>query len=249
MMVGAWNVQRAGNIDAEDTNTAARAALVYSSISLWLNTVLGLDVLILTEVTETGGRVLAAHLKKDQYFEKYDAEFYGNKAIRKINNNSNNNNDDNNDKVSPCSYLLVSKASLSVEAEVRGASSRRPYLLLTVDGWSIAGVHIVANQRKSLDSVIDMVGDLNNDKRSSKICLIGDLNYPYDSKLNDNELLKGMEVFCVDPGIPKTHRKGSILDFAVVTKGANIVADNLYNNSYKDWDDIDHAPIFYKLGN
>jgi len=248
MIIAAWNIQRAGNLESHNWETAARAALAWSHIWEWVVTV-GNDtphlqpaLIFLAEATLVGGPSLVQALNFDTAFSAtHEATFYGTKT-------------------SSCSFILVlKKNTFSDQAQLIGATTQRPYLKISTKEWALAGMHMIANRKKSMSEILDALNDLTTAEKPSKtgkhICLIGDMNYDLKNMDQaDFTALEDIGFTAHEPGINKTyqHKKNpgkynDVIDFCIVSSGTRPQPFTVLNSQYKDWDNIDHAPIFYDI--
>ena len=235
-----WNTQRLSR------NNEEKFGFAFNNMERWIqHNGFRPDILCLSEVPQTG-RELENEINTIRRIWRvngYQARFI---EVPDINGN-----------ISPCSFLVAYRGN-RFNIRPAGASTRRPYIQLTVRNEEIVigCCHITATQREpSADEITTMITDLNH---FHSAVLIGDMNFRFNSTLPEGEenIIRRMGWRKESPNFP-TFRPRSrqqnpqpqpyILDY--IWKNQNIIncqPTELIQN-YNRWDLIDHAPIAYRI--
>jgi hypothetical protein len=251
-VVGFWNVQRTGNIHN------VRTAYMMKVLVRWLKgigVVKPPDVLILCEISQLGP-VLATQIEKA--VTGYKADFV---PTYDVNNN-----------IGPCNFLVIQrkgpKGALPYSIKPVGAASmKRPLVVLkpNKDGLPVlGGLHAKANRNKSEYDIISSCDELRREASFGRAALIGDMNFNYSDLMSsndedDDESVAGFITHHTKFRPYKTARKrtysksvsstGAILDYMWALAVVPVPMKPIYPMAeYKDWDNIDHAPIAFALG-
>lgn len=237
MKIGFWNIQRATNPDS------LRTQIMGDVLLNWLNDHKP-SVVVLCEVTQTG-KELEGEINPILFKYGYIAKYIEVPGVK------------NKDKVSPCSFMVVRQLDLSDWAEPKavGATTRRPYIRMRVDGIAIGACHAIAIPSMALEEAQVFADDVLGGKEEQAI-LIGDMNSDFNEKTEFDDYLFQLKLSRYQPGLKHTHlnqteKKAAILDYAWATNGLKLTAcpiDKGYDDlNYIGWADIDHAPIQYDV--
>jgi hypothetical protein len=226
MIVGYWNIQRASN------PSGARWGYVDSVVTPWIYGDLDVpvpDLLVLSEVAQTGGQ-LAANLNGK--FGYHEARYV---PVS-----------DKNGNPSPCSFIVLGPRPLPQVTPV-GRSPKRPAVTIDCGELVVAAVHLIAsNRERALDEAFTFCAE-NAERDGQRTLVIGDMNYDF-GKLNsfDTRPFGQLGFEPVSPGMGMTFKSGQVYDYVWVNAGLRPHPEPPLP-TYNRWAIIDHAPIAYEI--
>lgn len=236
LTVAFWNAQRCGSCEELDGKEKL-TDLQEERLERWrwfIGNIDGLmkpsDILILCEITSSGKdlpHVIPKHVTHSNLFSQY----------LPVPSESG---------VSPCSFLVIGKKKFEAKL-VGGTLTKRPYVLVTVEGLKVAGCHIVStfNQEKpdsrAKDEIQTNLDDLYPDQ--AVIGMIGDMNYPLEVA-QDQTWRSPFSV--VAARTDQTHQGGKVLDYMFLSKAFKAVPQS-FPYAGSDFLTIDHAPIVFDI--
>lgn len=232
--VGYWNVERIGNPNPSNERSGDRWGFGDSFLDLWFHINEPVDaprpdIVVLAEVSQGGGAWAAMIQQRWGNALGYSATYV---PVR-----------DSIGGVSPCSFMVIARGHPQIIPV--GGSLRRPMIQVMFDHKLIAATHILANRNKSLDEIFASCADLRASGQPA--LLIGDMNFPFTTPLDDGGAMEAMGFARVHPDLQATYNGKDVLDYVWPGRGISHVQPNPPNPLYGEWDVIDHAPIEYVI--